>query len=74
MDELTINIMKLRELIKELQEVERGLGNLDAEMIVADYRGSSAWTVHFSVQYNEERDILQLVDDDILEALKNVKQ
>lgn len=74
MDGLTINIMKLRELMKELQEVERGLGNLDVEMIVADYMGNSAWTSHFSVQYNEERDILQLVDDDILEALKNVKQ
>ena len=65
--------MKLRKLIKELQEVERGLGNLDVEMIVADYRGSSAWTSRFSVQYNEERDILQLVDDDISEALKNIK-
>lgn len=61
---------KLRELIKELQEVERGLGNLDVEMIVADYRGSSAWTVHFSVQYNEERDILQLVDDEIIDVMR----
>lgn len=62
--------MKLRELIKELQEVERGLGNLDVEMIVADYRGSSAWTSHFSVQYNEERDILQLVDDEIIDVMR----